>query len=91
MAFPTSVKLSGEIVGNEDMSPQGSNAPLTQRVDGQSKECDANWGFEVEEVPGQPYEVATSSLRRELSPRDLNMIAFSGSVGTGLIVRQCVS
>ncbi|TID15287.1 dicarboxylic amino acid permease [Venturia nashicola] len=25
-------------------------------------------------------------LKRELSPRDLNMIAFSGSVGTGLII-----
>lgn len=40
-----------------------------------------------QEVEGQTYAVSeTDGLRRELSPRDLNMIAFSGSVGTGLVI-----
>jgi amino acid permease len=40
-----------------------------------------------QEVGGQTYVVSeTEGLRRGMSPRDLNMIAFSGSVGTGLVI-----
>ncbi|QDS74884.1 hypothetical protein FKW77_003610 [Venturia effusa] len=45
---------------------------------------------DVEQVAGKQEE----GLKRELSPRDLNMIAFSGSVGTGLIIgtgKRCIS
>jgi len=40
-----------------------------------------------QEDAGQTCVVSeTEGLRREMSPRDLNMIAFSGSVGTGLVI-----
>lgn len=40
-----------------------------------------------QEANGQIYVLSeTQGLKRDMSPRDLNMIAFSGSVGTGLII-----
>lgn len=38
------------------------------------------------EIPSRRNVERHGSLKRELSPRDLNMIAIAGSVGTGLII-----
>lgn len=55
--------------------------------DGEKSEDKAKAGNDAQEIAVSASDTAdTNDLKREISSRDLNMIAFSGSVGTGLII-----
>jgi len=59
------------LIGNGEIKDRREEADIAGAQDGTA--------------PGEDA-AATDDLKRELSSRDLNMIAFSGSVGTGLII-----
>ncbi|KAE9967229.1 hypothetical protein BLS_006502 [Venturia inaequalis] len=54
--------------------------PGVGAVEKQRTDSSNSTGLDVERMAGEQGD----GLKRELSPRDLNMIAFSGSVGTGM-------
>jgi hypothetical protein len=70
--LPVPYPLPEMAVDSEPTSPTGGGSIIPKPTN--------------KEMPSGQNDGRHGSLKRDLSPRDLNMIAIAGSVGTGLII-----